>query len=78
MSPFIFGCYRGHLSAALIRAVETKFTHVHVINYKEPRRDRRGWFEARNYGSPFNESTAREVLSFARSIARGRDADVLP
>lgn len=73
----MFGLYRGHLSARLEKAVEKEFPGVSVINYTEPRGEKRGWFATRNYGHPFDGNTARAVLAYARSIARGKDVELL-
>lgn len=77
MSEYMFGCFNGHLSAGLVKKIETKFRHVTVHNYTEPRGEKRGWFAGPNRGSPFDGAMAREVLSYARSVAKGRDRDVL-
>jgi hypothetical protein len=77
MSEHHFGLYRGHLSARLIQRIEKKFPEVSVVNYTEPRGEKRGWFSGPNRGSPFDRAMSSEVLSYARSIARGKDADAL-
>lgn len=77
MSEFHFQPYRGHLSAKLVAAVEKKFPRVSVNNYSEPRGEKRGWFSGPNRGSPFDDAMAREVLAYARSIAKGKDREIL-
>lgn len=77
MSEHMFGLYRGHLSARLVKQIETKFPEVSVTNYTEPRGEKRGWFSGPNRGSPFDGTMAREVMEYARSAARGRDREVL-
>lgn len=77
MSTHCFGLYQGHLSARLIKQVETKFPRVLVINHTEPRGEQRGWFEGPARGEPFDGIMRDEVFEYARSIARGKDAYVL-
>lgn len=83
MSEYAFGLYRGHLSEALVQAAETRFASddVAVVNYTEPTGERRGWFTCRNWGHPFNQSTASEVLTWALQWARdhrsARDIHIL-
>lgn len=77
MSEYFFGLYRGHLSAKLIRAVERKFPEVSVVNYTEPRGEKRGWFAGPNRGSPFDDRLGQAVMAYARSVARGKDSDAL-
>lgn len=74
MSEHMFGTYRGHLSVTLIKNVEDKFKvdRVSVINFTEPRGEKRGWFSCRNRGEPFDSKTAREVMAYARSVARSK------
>lgn len=73
MSEYCFGLFRGHLTLALIRKIEQAFPHVSVINYTEPRGEKRGWFSGPNHGNPFDREMAAKVLAFARAEARGRD-----
>lgn len=77
MSQHHFGLFRGHLSRKLMSAIETRYPEVDVINYTEPRGEKRGWFCAPNRGEPFDSATARGVLDYARSIARGADLEKL-
>ena len=77
MSEYFFGLYRGHLSARLVKRVETRFPHVSVVNYTEPRGEKRGWFAGPNRGDPFDRHMATTVLAFARSIAKGCDLEKL-
>lgn len=77
MSEYMFSLYHGHLSASLIKRVETKFPHVAVVNYTGPRGEKRGWFAGPNRGSPFNAAMASEVTDYAWSIAKGKDAECL-
>lgn len=77
MSEHMFGLYRGHLSARLVKAVEKKFPRVAVNNYTDPRGEKRGWFSAPNRGNPFDNQTATEVMDFARSIAKGKDVEII-
>jgi len=77
MSEHCFGLYRGHLSAGLVKRVEAKFPHVSVVNFTEPRGDKRGWFSGPNRGDPFDRDMAERVLAYARSIAKGRDHETL-
>lgn len=77
MSEYFFGLYRGHLSRRLIAAVEREFPEVSVVNYTEPRGEKRGWFTGPNRGAPFDGALARNVLSFARGNARGSDRELL-
>jgi hypothetical protein len=67
-----FGLFRGHLSAGLVEAVERRYPRVRVVNYTEPRGERRGWFAGPNRGEPFDRNMATEVMAFARSSATGR------
>lgn len=77
MSEYMFTPFRGHLSAALVKKIERKFPKVYVINYTEPRGEKRGWFTGPNRGAPFDGALAREVSEFARANARGKDREVL-
>jgi len=77
MSEHMFGLYRGHLTARLVKRVETKFPMVSVTNYTEPRGEKRGWFSGPNRGNPFDRAMAAEVMTYSRSIATGRDREVL-
>ena len=77
MSEYCFGLYRGHLSKALIKKVETQFPYVSVNNYTEPRGEKRGWFSGPNRGSPFDSAMSTAVMEFARENARGKDRDCL-
>lgn len=79
MSEHFFCLYRGHLSKKLVTSVEEKFASddVAVVNYTEPRGEKRGWFSCRNLGEPFDRTTAKAVLEYARSIANGKDAEIL-
>ncbi len=74
MSQYCFGLWRGgHLSKSLVAKVERKFPEVSVINYTEPRGERRGWFEGPNRGSPFDQRLESLVMTYVREVARGND-----
>lgn len=77
MSEFSFCPYTGHLSARLIKRVEKKFPEVSVINYTEPRGEKRGWCSGPNLGHPFDGALAKSVVEFLRTAAKGRDAETL-
>lgn len=77
MSVYMFTPFRGHLSAALVKKIERKFPRVAVVNYTEPRGEKRGWFAGPNRGEPFDRDLAREVGEFARANARGKDRAIL-
>lgn len=78
MSEHCFGLYRGHLSRALIKRIEAQFPEVSVINYTEPRGERRGWFACPNQGDPFDRATASAVMAWARAHATNkRDREIL-
>lgn len=77
MSEYMFGLYRGHLSARLVRQVEKRFPEVSVNNYTEPRGERCGWFSGPNRGNPFDQALASEVMAYVRSVATGKDLEIL-
>lgn len=77
MSEHLFGLFTGHLTKRLCDRVERRFRGVSVVNYTEPRGEKRGWFVGPNYGHPFDDKMASEVLAFARSIAKGTDREKL-
>lgn len=77
VSEHMFGLYRGHLSQRLVRAIEKRFPYVAVVNHTEPRGEKRGWFAGPNRGNPFDRDMAAAVLSYARSVAKGADAEKL-
>jgi hypothetical protein len=73
MSEHYFGLYQGHLTARLVKRVEAMFSHVSVVNYTEPRGEKRGWFAGPNRGDPYDRIMAESVLAYVRTIARGAD-----
>ncbi len=58
---FMFGLHDGHLTAKAQRIA--KRHGADHINYTEPGGRRRGWFTSPNRGSPFDQATAKAVLS---------------
>jgi hypothetical protein len=76
MSEFHFHLYRGHLSAKLIRAVESEFSGVSVVNYTEPRGEKRGWFNGPNRGHPFDNQLAKRVGEFLRTTKAASPSDL--
>lgn len=60
MSEYYFGVHKGHLTAKA-DAIAKRHDARHV-NYTEPDGRRRGWFECRNLGNPFDQRTAAAVL----------------
>ncbi len=61
MSKFQFGLGSGHLPRAAARAAAQE--GAQLVNYTEPRGEKRHWFEADNYGSPFDDELAKRVLA---------------
>lgn len=63
--PFIFGCGPGHLPR---RAHDIAKRHgAALVNYTEPRGEKRHWFTARNAGHPFDGHTRDAVLADLRA-----------
>ncbi len=60
MSVTHFCAHLGHLTVAADR-IAKKHGAWH-INFTEPSGQRRGWFEAHNYGAPFDQRLANAVL----------------
>lgn len=61
MNEYFFGLGPGHLPD---KADEIAKRHdAWLVNYTEPRGEKRHWFACRNMGDPFNRSTADAVLS---------------
>lgn len=59
MNEYLFGSGPGHLGGKAAR-IAKKLGAV-LVNYTEPNGYKCHWFATRNYGSPFNEATARAV-----------------
>ena len=74
MSQHLFGLYRGHLTAKLIRQIEREFRGVDAVNYTEPNGEKRGWFAGPNRGYPFDDALAAEVRAIAGKVPRGADS----
>jgi len=63
--PFLFGLGPGHLAA---RADKIARRHdARLVNYTEPRGEKRHWFVAENLGAPFDGARAAAVLSDLRA-----------
>jgi len=62
MGPYFFGLHIGHLRARADR-IAARHGASHV-NYTEPGGgQRRGWFECKNRGAPFDRNTAVAVMA---------------
>lgn len=60
MSEHFFGLGPGHLPK---RADRIARKHgAYLVNFTEPRGERRHWFACANQGEPFDSATARAVL----------------
>lgn len=70
MSAYIFGSGPGHLPRAA--AAIARKHDAQLVNYTEPRGEKRHWFTAKNLGHPFDANTASAVLSELR------DAGLIP
>lgn len=69
-APYQFGLGPGHLPRA---AASIAARHgAKLVNYTEPRGEKRHWFTCANFGFPFNRDTASAV------IAELRDAGLIP
>lgn len=61
MSEYMFGLGPGHLGE---RARKIAKTHgVELVNYTEPRGEKRHWFAGPNRGAPFDERLARDTMT---------------
>jgi hypothetical protein len=61
MSEFFFGVGSGHLGK---RAARIAAKHgVDLVNYTDPRGERRHWFATENRGSPFDDAIAAAVMA---------------
>ena len=71
MSEYQFLLGAGHLSASANRIA--KRHGARLINYTEPRGEKRHWFSCKNLGAPFDGATARAVKEdlIAAGILRG-------
>ncbi len=61
MSEYCFGLASGHLSARAATAAHE--LGAELVNYTEPRGERRHWFSAPNLGEPFDAALGRKVLA---------------
>lgn len=68
---YFFGLHYGHLNRKADQIAQ-RHGAVHV-NHTEPRGERRGWFECRNRGAPFDQATADAVFAEIARIG-GLDA----
>ena len=61
MSEYLFGLGPGHMPK---RADMVARKHgATLVNYTEPRGEKRHWFAGPNRGEPFDSQMAREVMS---------------
>lgn len=66
MRTFHFGLGQGHLPERRTQKIARKHG-AELVNYTEPRGEKRHWFNAENLGEPFDSRRAREVLGELRS-----------
>ena len=73
MGEYMFGSGKGHLSN---RADRIARKHgATLVNYTEPRGEKRHWFAAKNRGNPFDERVRDAVLADLRAAGIIEDAD---
>lgn len=65
MSEHFFGVGPGHLGRAV--ATVARQHGAELVNYTEPRGERRHWFACPNLGEPFDAACARDVLAALRA-----------
>lgn len=65
MSEYMFGPGKGHLPEAEVDAL-LEDVGAWVVNYTEPRGERRHWFACRNLGHPFDRDTERAAMALLR------------
>ncbi len=65
MPPYLFGLGRGHLPASAAGIAQRH--GADLVNYTEPRGEKRHWFEAQNLGPPFDEAVRDAVLADLRA-----------
>jgi hypothetical protein len=71
MSEHFFGLGPGHLPK---RADAIAGKHgAYLVNYTEPRGEKRHWFACPNRGSPFDDATARAVMADLRAAGVLKD-----
>lgn len=65
MSEHCFGLGSGHLPRAADRIAREH--GAYLVNYTEPRGEKRHWFSCPNRGFPFDERVAEAVMSALRA-----------
>jgi hypothetical protein len=60
-SEYFFGGGSGHLPFTKVERIAQRHDAA-LVNYTEPTGEKRHWFATRNYGTPFNEATAKAVV----------------
>lgn len=74
MSEFMFGSGPGHLTNSANEIAEKH--DAWLVNYTEPRGEKRHWFATKNLGNPFDGATAKAVLADVEAAGGCReDAD---
>ena len=71
MSEHLFGLGMGHLSKRAERAAERG--GATLVNYTEPRGEKRHWFAGPNRGEPDDSEMARRVMAAVRAAATKQD-----
>ena len=75
MSEYMFGVGSGHLSRRA--AAAAKRHGAELVNYTEPRGEKRHWFSAPNRGEPFDSRLGREVMAAVEAVATKHDQELL-
>jgi len=72
MSEYFFGLGPGHLDDAVVDPIVKKHG-AYLVNYTEPRGEKRHWFACRNRGNPFDRQTASDVMDALAAVPGALD-----